>query len=146
MKLVNTPITYAGLPAEFYPGVDWFSTVKQLQKEISRIDFDIALLSCGSYAMPLGVHVARQLERKAIYVGGVLQLYFGIMGEGTTIRSLWIKSTRTSLSTRWSASATENSYLSMTTQLEKLLRRIFDGHFDLCCLCGDRASYAPDRR
>ena len=30
--------------------------------------------------MPLGVHVAGELERKAIYVGGVLQLYFGIMG------------------------------------------------------------------
>ena len=80
LKLLNTPITYAGLPSEFYPGVDWFSTVKQLRKEISHVDFDIALLSCGSYAMPLGVHVARKLERKAVYVGGVLQLYFGIMG------------------------------------------------------------------
>jgi len=28
----------------------------------------------------LGVHIERTLHRKAVYVGGVLQLYFGIMG------------------------------------------------------------------
>lgn len=80
LKTLQTPITYQGLPDEMYPHADWFETVEALRREIETVDFDIALLSCGSYAMPLGGHVAARLRRKAIYVGGVLQLYFGIMG------------------------------------------------------------------
>jgi len=78
--LANTPITYSGLPTDLYPDVDWFSTTESLRRDLSKIEFDIALLSCGSYAMPLGVHIERNLRRKAIYVGGILQLFFGIMG------------------------------------------------------------------
>jgi len=80
LKLVSAPVTYAGLPPDLYPAADWFATVESLCAEVSGIDFDIALLSCGSYAMPLGVHIKRNLARKAVYVGGVLQLFFGIMG------------------------------------------------------------------
>jgi hypothetical protein len=80
LKLLSTPITYSGLPAALYPDTDWFSTLEALRNQISALEFDIALLSCGSYAMPLGVHIERTLLRKAVYVGGVLQLFFGIMG------------------------------------------------------------------
>ena len=80
LKLVNTPITYSGLPSNLYPHTHWFSTLDALRRKTSAVSFDIALLACGSYAMPLGVHIERTLHRKAIYVGGVLQLYFGIMG------------------------------------------------------------------
>ena len=76
----NTPITYAGLPPNYYPDADWFETLERMKREIAALDFDIALLSCGSYAMPLGVFVRDTLKRKAVYVGGCLQLYFGIMG------------------------------------------------------------------
>jgi hypothetical protein len=85
---VDAPITYSGLPIELYPHSDWFETLYSLQTEISKIDFDIALLSCGSYAMPLGVYADRILQKKSVYVGGVLQLHFGIMGrryEGTFV-------------------------------------------------------------
>ncbi len=80
LQTVNTPITYAGLPAEFYPHANWFDTLAALQSEIMQHEFDIALLACGSYAMPLGRFIADHMHRQAIYVGGVLQLYFGIMG------------------------------------------------------------------
>lgn len=80
LKLLNTPITYAGLPDEFYPHDDWFQTAKYLKDQLASLDFDIALLSCGSYAMPLGLHIRDTLQKQAIYVGGVLQLYFGVMG------------------------------------------------------------------
>lgn len=80
LRLVNTPITYAGLPVAMYPHESWFATVEHLRAEISVVDFDVALLSCGSYAMPLGVHIEKILQRKAVYLGGVLQLFFGIMG------------------------------------------------------------------
>lgn len=80
LKLYNTPITYDGLPAEYYPHDSWFDTLAAMKDAIGKIDFDIALLSCGSYALPLGVHIADGLGRKAVYVGGILQLYFGVMG------------------------------------------------------------------
>jgi hypothetical protein len=84
LQTLNTPITYSGLPAEFYPHANWFETLDALRSSISEKEFDIALLSCGSYAMPLGLHVEGVLGRQAIYVGGLLQLYFGIMGRRYT--------------------------------------------------------------
>jgi hypothetical protein len=78
--IYNTPITYDGLPKEYYPHKNWFETTNKMMVDVAAIDFDIALLCCGSYAMPLGTHIEQNLERKAIYVGGVLQLFFGIMG------------------------------------------------------------------
>lgn len=76
----NTPITYSGLPPEYYPHDDWFETLDSLLEQISGLDFDVALLACGSYGMPIGRHIQQTLGRKAIYVGGVLQLFFGVFG------------------------------------------------------------------
>jgi hypothetical protein len=76
----TTPITYRGLPDDYYPDRDWFDTVEVIKTEVARMEFDIALLGCGSYAMPLGKHICEVMGRKAVYLGGVLQLYFGIMG------------------------------------------------------------------
>lgn len=42
-------------------------------------DFDVALLSCGGYANPIASYIFSQ-KKSAIYVGGVLQMYFGILG------------------------------------------------------------------
>jgi hypothetical protein len=76
----NTPITYSGLPPELYPDSSWHETLARMQREVAALDFDIALLSCGSYALPLGEFIARKCGKHAVYVGGVLQLYFGVMG------------------------------------------------------------------
>jgi hypothetical protein len=46
--------------------------------------FDVALVSCGGYANPICAHIFDK-GKSAIYVGGVLQMYFGILGER------WIK-------------------------------------------------------
>ena len=47
-------------------------------------DFDVALVSCGGYANPICSHIFLK-GKSAIYVGGVLQMYFGILG------NRWIK-------------------------------------------------------
>jgi len=77
---VNTPITYHGLPRAFYPHENWFETADALRAEVSKQGFDVALLACGSYAMPLGEHIAQNMGKKAVYVGGLLQLMFGVTG------------------------------------------------------------------
>ena len=55
------------------------------EKVMEQIDdFDVALLSCGGYANPIASFIYEK-GKSAIYVGGVLQMYFGIYGKR------WIK-------------------------------------------------------
>ena len=60
--------------------VDWFAALDNMKKKINQIDFDIALLGCGAYGFPLAAHIKRQ-GKKAIHIGGSLQLFFGIIGK-----------------------------------------------------------------
>jgi hypothetical protein len=53
---------------------------KELSDVIKEFDFDIALISCGGFGMPITEHIYSQLGKTAVYVGGVLQVFFGIMG------------------------------------------------------------------
>ena len=59
---------------------DWFEALEKMRDDISQIDFDIAILGCGAYGMSLGAFVKRDLRRKAIHLGGVTQVLFGIKG------------------------------------------------------------------
>lgn len=58
----------------------WFDALNWMKTEIEKKDFDIALLGCGAYAMPLAAHIKR-MGKKAIHMGGVLQFLFGIKGK-----------------------------------------------------------------
>ena len=59
--------------------LDWFGRLDRMKREISDLDFDIALIAAGSYGFPLAAHIKR-LGRKSVMMGGVLQLLFGIRG------------------------------------------------------------------
>ena len=50
-------------------------------KDIAKLDFDIALLSCGGYGLPLCRFIYKTLGKTSIYMGGSLQLLFGVYGE-----------------------------------------------------------------
>jgi hypothetical protein len=52
-----------------------------MQNEISKIDFDIAFLSCGSYALVLGDYIALNLNKTSYYLGGVLNVIFNIAAD-----------------------------------------------------------------
>jgi len=43
--------------------------------------YDVALVSCGGYGNLVCNHIYEKNGKSAIYVGGVLQMYFGILGE-----------------------------------------------------------------
>ena len=62
------------------PHSSWAESLQVMKDEISNLDFDVALLSCGHYGLPLVAHIKENLNRSAIYVGGGLQLLFGIKG------------------------------------------------------------------
>ncbi len=59
---------------------DWVGELGQMKDEISKLDFDVAWLSCAAYAAPLGDFIAHTLNKKAIYVGGILNMIFNIYG------------------------------------------------------------------
>jgi len=58
---------------------NWFEALEQMQAEISAIDFDVAILGCGAYGLPLGAYI-KGLGKPAIHMGGVTQCLFGIKG------------------------------------------------------------------
>jgi len=51
-----------------------------MKREIDKKDFDIALIGCGAYGLPLAAYI-KSKGKQAIHIGGSLQLLFGIMGE-----------------------------------------------------------------
>jgi hypothetical protein len=48
-------------------------------EEINKIDFDVALVSCGPWGMPIASYV-KSTGKQSIHLGGAQQLLFGIMG------------------------------------------------------------------
>ena len=58
---------------------DWFEALEYMKSEIDKIDYDICLIGAGAYGFPLAAHVKRQ-GKKAVHIGGSLQLLFGIRG------------------------------------------------------------------
>lgn len=58
----------------------WFEALEYMKSEIDKTDFDICLLGCGAYGFPLAAYIKRK-GKKAIHVGGSLQILFGIKGK-----------------------------------------------------------------
>lgn len=59
---------------------NWFEALHHMQDQINQTDFDIAIIGCGAYGMPLAAHCKR-IGKKAIHLGGQTQLLFGIKGK-----------------------------------------------------------------
>jgi hypothetical protein len=76
LKVIKAVQSIAGCECPFE---DWFSALEHMKSQISAADFDIALIGCGAYGLPLAGHV-KSLGKQAVHVGGALQLLFGIKG------------------------------------------------------------------
>ena len=68
------------------PSQDFLYEMHRFKQNVDKKlnSFDIALVSCGGYGNPICAHIYSK-GKSAIYVGGVLQMYFGILG------NRWIK-------------------------------------------------------
>jgi hypothetical protein len=62
------------------PFATWFDALGHMKAQISATDFDIAIIGCGAYGMPLAAHCKR-IGKKAVHLGGQTQLLFGIKGK-----------------------------------------------------------------
>lgn len=59
--------------------IDWFHGLDYMFDQAIKKDFDIALVGCGAYGLPLAARIKRE-GKIAIHMGGCLQLLFGIFG------------------------------------------------------------------
>lgn len=76
LKTYKTIQSLAGNDAGF---ATWFDALDHMCGEISKIDFDIAIIGAGAYGMSIASHIKRT-GRKAVHMGGITQLLFGIKG------------------------------------------------------------------
>lgn len=59
---------------------DWFEALDFMKNKIDACDYDVCLIGAGAYGFPLAAHVKRT-GKKAVHLGGALQLLFGIKGK-----------------------------------------------------------------
>jgi len=58
----------------------WAEMLEDIKKQISNINFDIALIGTGASSLPIAAHCKR-LGKQGIHLGGSLQILFGINGK-----------------------------------------------------------------
>lgn len=58
---------------------NWFEALEYMYTEAMKIDFEVAIVGCGAYGMPLAARL-KKAGKKAIHLGGVTQILFGIKG------------------------------------------------------------------
>jgi len=51
-----------------HPHKNWFETFSIMCKDIAKLDFDVALLSCGGYGLPLCRFIYKTLGKTSIYI------------------------------------------------------------------------------
>ena len=80
---LNTQITYNSSFEDLnhITSENFLQECKIIENQLEKLDFDLALLSCGSYAMPVGSFIKSKLKKRSIYIGGILNVLFGIYGE-----------------------------------------------------------------
>lgn len=58
---------------------DWFEALEWMYQEAMKQDFDIAIVGCGAYGMPLCAKL-KQAGKQAVQLAGATQILFGIRG------------------------------------------------------------------
>lgn len=57
----------------------WFEALEYMYQKALVIDFDVAILGCGAYGLPLAARL-KNAGKQVIHMGGATQILFGIKG------------------------------------------------------------------
>ena len=77
-QFIKPPVTLAGN----HGNIDWRENYSKLVEEVRRVeDFDIALVAAGGYGMLISDMIYRECHKSVMYIGGALQLFFGVIGK-----------------------------------------------------------------
>ena len=79
IEFIAPPQTAAGN----HGTVDWQEHLEAFKVQLKAAEgtFDIALIAAGGYGMLIAEYIYSDLKKSAIYVGGALQLFFGVLGK-----------------------------------------------------------------
>ena len=64
---------------------NWFEALDAMYQDISKLDFDIAIVGCGAYGLPLAAKI-KKLNKQVIHLAGATQILFGIRGARWDVR------------------------------------------------------------
>lgn len=78
LRCVKAVQTLMGQEDSRFP--TWFDALDYMYEEAMKEPFDIALIACGAYGLPLAARL-RDAGKQAIHMGGALQLLFGVKGK-----------------------------------------------------------------
>lgn len=76
LEVLAPPQTLAPLTSGYG---NWIEALGALVEQVLQREFEVALLGCGAYGLPLGAAI-KDAGRQAIHLGGALQVMFGIRG------------------------------------------------------------------
>lgn len=57
----------------------WFDALNKMYQDIQQLDFDLAIVGCGAYGLPLSAKI-KAMGKQAIHLAGATQIMFGIRG------------------------------------------------------------------
>lgn len=78
LEFVQPPLTLAGN----HQGKDWQEHYQAFVASLRNVkEFDVALVAAGGYGMLVSNFIFKELKKSVIYVGGALQLFFGVIGK-----------------------------------------------------------------
>jgi len=77
LKTLKAVQSIAGTKTEFDT---WFDAYDWMCNQIKQQDFDVAIIGCGAYGLPLAAYV-KSIGKQAIHMGGATQVLFGIKGK-----------------------------------------------------------------
>jgi len=85
LKTIKAVQSIAGEKTEFK---DWFEALDSMKSQIDAEEYDVCIIGCGAYGLPLAAHVKR-MGKKSIHLGGASQLLFGIKGSRWEEYHVW---------------------------------------------------------
>lgn len=98
LRTLKAVQTICGIRDERF--LTWFDALDYMAEQALKIDFDVAIVGCGAYGMPLASKL-KSAGRQVIHLGGATQLLFGIKGNrwennyptkiATYFNDAWIK-------------------------------------------------------
>jgi hypothetical protein len=64
------------------PHANWSESLEEMKRRLAAAagSFDVALLGCGGYGLPMAAYIRNELNKSAVYLGGAVQVLFGIRG------------------------------------------------------------------
>jgi hypothetical protein len=78
LQFIQPPLTLAGN----HDDKDWQDHLEPFLESLRELkEFDIALVAAGGYGMLVSDFIFKNLGKSVIYVGGALQIFFGVIGK-----------------------------------------------------------------